>query len=94
MRAFPLSAYSPGEVIVDVLLDGFVSGALINLGNGYDLGLVVKRSGFLGNRLVYHFHAEYKQTKSYSQKRKKLSGHILSKNTNKAATDKVCVKNM
>lgn len=63
---FPLSAYSLGRVVVNVFLDGFLSGGLVNLGNGDDLGPVVKCFGFLGNRFIYQ------------EKRKGV--HISSKN--------------
>lgn len=53
MRAFPLSAYSPGGVVLNVFLDVFISGALVNLGNGYDPDLVVQCFGFLGNRFIH-----------------------------------------
>lgn len=59
MRAFLRTAYSLGGVFVDVFHDDFISGGFVNLGNGYDLGRLIKCFGFLENRFVQS-HAKYK----------------------------------
>lgn len=45
---FPVSVYSLGRVVINVFLDGLISGHPVYLGDGYDLCCVVEFFGFLG----------------------------------------------